>query len=117
MHELEIRRGAVFRAHQWVLVDDDGAPLRPDGRSLTVVSKVRRAANSTQVLHTFGTAIVQLVLPDEYDDQPVLAAQLNPMTAEQTAALGFDRGVYDILVDDQLIFPTTTVTAPWVASR
>lgn len=113
--QLTIRRGAVFHAHAWPLVDAAGEPIRSaDG--LTATAKIRKWRGAEQVLHTLATSVVLLVLPGRYDDEPVAAAQIDAMTPEQTDTLTFDDGVYDVLVGGEPVVGGL-VTAPWVVSR
>ena len=113
--QLTIRRGAVFHAHAWPLVDVTGEPLRSaDG--LAVTAKIRKWRGAEQVLHDLATSVVLLALPGQYDDEPVAAAQIDAMTPEQTAALTFDDGVYDVLVGGDPVVGGL-VRAPWVVSR
>ena len=113
--DLTIYRGAVCRAVAWVIVDEDGVPARsPSG--LNVVAKVRAYRGAADVLHTFACSVVLVTLPGQYDDQPVALAQINELTPAQTAALEWDRGVFDVLVAGDVV-ASGRVTCPQVVSR
>lgn len=116
-YDLTIPRGARFRAIAWALVDDAGNPLTEgDTDGLTVSAKVRRYAGDEQVLHTFATSLVQVVVPGQWGGDPVPAAQLDELAAAATAAIAWDRGVWGLMVDDYEIV-TGRVWAPWVVAR
>ncbi|WP_295819230.1 hypothetical protein [uncultured Deinococcus sp.] len=115
-YDLEIRRGARFPAHAWQLVNEHGEPIVDQSGVSSVVAKIRRYRGDTSVLHTFSTQIVMLALPDRFDGAPVVAAQIDKIEPAGTAALSFDRGVWDIVVDGDVL-GGGLVSAPLVVSR
>ncbi|ALE77658.1 hypothetical protein WY02_03445 [Pseudonocardia sp. AL041005-10] len=113
-YPLEISRGARFDPIGWVL-KRDGAPIRSiDG--LGVVAKIRRHSGDDQVLHQLEVTPT-LIVADRYGPDPVAVALLGGMTPAQTAALRFDRGVWDLMVNYERPMVGGLVTLPWVVSR
>ena len=115
---LTIPRGAVWRAHAWVLLDRfTGEALReiPDIEPV-LTARIRRHAGASQVLHTFATSLVELVLPNIYGDAPVIAAQLDQIGPTTTEAWTWDVGEWDLLVDHEVAV-RGPVAAPWAVSR
>lgn len=113
--DLTISRGAVFHARAWPLLDSAGNPLRAT-TGLSVVAKIRAWRGAVDVLHLLDTAVVLLTVPGQFGGEPVAAAQISALTPEQTAALTFSGGVYDLLVNgDPMV--GGLVRAPWVISR
>ena len=117
---LRIPRGGVFHGKAWPLLHrGTRQPRRPSDAGagdLLVVSKIRRHGSDEEVLHTFVTTVTEMTIAGHYDDEPVLVAVIAPMTKTDTAALRFDRGVWDLAVDDDPIVGGL-VAAPWVISR
>lgn len=112
---LTIPRGGVFRAHAWVLLDQQRQPLRTIA-GLTVVSKIRPHRTSTRVLHVFAAQAALLVIPGSYGGTAVATAQLDEISAAGTGQMTFEVGVYDVLVNGEPIVEGP-VLAPVVVSR
>ena len=115
-HSLKIGRGAVFHARAWPLIDASGNPVRAV-EGMAVVAKVRAWRGAAEALHTFDTSAVLLTVPGQFGDEPVAAAQIDAMTPEQTAALTFSDGVYDVLVNGEAVLPVSRVTTHSAVSR
>lgn len=114
-HTLTIRRGAVFHAHAWPLLDSTGNPVRdPDGFS--VVGKIRAYPGAEHAV-VLSTSLLLLTVPGAYDGIPVVAAQLNPMSGEQTAAwFDLDGHVWELAVNgDPLV--GGLVSMSWAVTR
>lgn len=98
-YTLVVPRGAVFHAVAWPLVDRNSEPVRdPTGMAVLCKARPWRTAEVAAIL---PTSVVLLVLPDRFGDEPVVAAQIDAMTPEQTAAFPLETGAWDILVDGE----------------
>lgn len=114
-YTLTIRRGSAFHAHAWPLIDSAGNALRnPAG--LSIATKIRPYPSSEAAIFLSST-LVMLTVPGSYEGIPVVAAQVNAMTPEQTAALGDLAGhVWELAVAADPIVGGLVET-PWAVSR
>lgn len=117
--DLHIPRGATWRAHAWVLLDDTTAqaPIRTALPTDTAcAAKIRPHASSDRVLFEFTTTLVMLTLTDQYGTEPVLAVMLAQIPHSVTAGWDWDVGEWDVTVDHEVVL-SGAVRAPMVVSR
>lgn len=122
-HTLRIPRGATWPAHGWVLLSrterdaqGNALPLRAISPDTPISAKIRRHPRCEQVVHTFDTALVAMVLADTYGPDPVIVAQLGEIAHTVTATWDLDYGAWDLLVDHRLTLGGDVI-APLVVSR
>lgn len=113
-YPLEIPRGADFQPIGWVL-KRAGEPIRSIA-GLDVVAKIRRFPGDQHVLLDLEVTPT-LIVADRYGPDPVVVAMLAGIDRAVTAALTFDTGVWDLMVNFEKPMIGGPVALPWVVSR